>query len=133
MRRLHRTLLSAVAVMLLACWSAGCGTTSEPLPGLELNPYTVTFATEPSEPAAGKPVVLKVGVSGKDPLSKRSEISFEIKRIGTEDRKELTAEKKDEGQYEAGYTFKETGKYSVTIHVITRSVHQVVNKEVDVK
>lgn len=132
--RISRTiLLPAILLLLLGVGAAGCGTTSEPLPGLDLNPYTVTFATDPETPAAGKSTVMKVGVTGKDPLTKRSEVSFEIKKIGSEERKEIPAERKADDRFEGEFTFQEAGRYSITIHVITRTVHQVVNKELEVK
>jgi hypothetical protein len=130
----NRTLLRLTAcLLLLSVVLGGCGTTSEPLPALDLNPYTITFETDPAAPVTGAPVLLKTGVSGKEPLSKRAEISFEIKKSGSEERVEVEAERKEEGRYESRYTFKEAGKYSITVHVITRSIHQVSNKELEVK
>lgn len=133
MRPIRNIFHRAAGLLLLVVALGGCGTSSEPLPALDLNPYTITFEADPAAPAAGNPVLLKVGVTGKEPLSKRSEISFEIKKSGSDERVEVQAERKEEGRYEGKFTFKEAGKYSVTVHVITRSVHQVSNKELEVK
>lgn len=133
MTALRKAFRPAAALLVAAAVMGGCGTTSEPLPALDLNPYTITFETDPAAPAAGKPTVLKAGVTGKDPLSKRSEISFEIKKSDSDNREEVQADRKEEGRYEGKYTFKEPGKYSITVHVITRTVHQVSNKELNVE
>lgn len=121
------------AVLLLAGVISGCGTTSAPPPALDLNPYTIEFSTEPAAPAAGSAVTLRAGITGKTPLSKRSAISFEVKKVGSDNRTEVQAESKAEGRYEAKYTFKEPGTYSITVHIISSSVHQVSNKEIEVK
>lgn len=126
-----------LAVLLLAgvvVGAAGCGTTSEAPPNaFDLNPYEIEFTVDPAIPAAGKPAQLGAKITGKQPLTKRAQISFEIKKVGADPREEISAARKDEGLYSASYTFKEAAKYSVTVHVITRSVHQVSNKEIEVK
>lgn len=121
--------LAALAVLALTA----CGTTSAPPPNLDLNPYTITFATEPAAPTAGGATKLRATITGKTPLSKRAEISFEVKKVGVDERTEVKAESKGQNLFEGEYTFKESGAYSITVHVITSRIHQVSNQEITVK
>jgi hypothetical protein len=129
-----RRLWSLAGAVLAVCLVlSACGTAAAPESSLDLNPYTIDFAAAPAVPTAGAPVVLKIAVNGKAPVPKRSEIYYEIKKTGSEDRKEVPAESKGENRYEGTYTFPEAGFYTVIIHVTTRAVHQIVNQQLEVK
>lgn len=123
---------ASVVFLLLALW--GCATTEpNPQAGFNMNPYDIRVALDPNPPAAAAKASLRADISGDPPLPATAEISFEIKKLGEEQRDEVKAERKEKGVYVAGYTFKEAGAYQIVVHIITRSIHQVKSAEVQVK
>lgn len=120
--------------LLLIAALAGCATTqSNPQAGFNLNPYEIKLTTEPDPPAAGAQTMIRADVSGEPQLTTRAEISYEVKKLGSEQREDVTAERKLKGVYTANYTFKEAGTYQIVVHIVTRAIHQVKTVEITVK
>lgn len=126
-------LVAGGLIALVMALIAACGTTTVPPPRYDINPYEVELSTDPAVIASGQPVNLQVVITGEPPLTKRAEVYFDIKPVGTQDWEEVRPEMKEAGVYSGSYTFKTPGTYSVTIHIITRSVHQIVNRELEVQ
>ncbi|MDF2936019.1 MAG: hypothetical protein K0Q90_1392 [Paenibacillaceae bacterium] len=129
---LSHLLLSAGVVGLLVLL-AGCGTAAAPAPGVDLNPYTIDFSADPAVPRIGSPVALEVKVNGKEKLSKRSEVYFDLKKKDSTLELEIKAESNGDNRFAGAYTFKEAGFYEVSIHVITRTAHQTEVRQLEVK
>jgi hypothetical protein len=131
-RSFMRLLLVAAIAGLLALM-AGCGTTSAPAPGVDLNPYTIDFSADPSVPRIGSPVTLEVKVNGREKLSKRAEVYFDLKKKDSTLELEIKGENKGENRFAGSYTFKEAGFYDVSIHVVTSTAHQTEVRQLEVK
>lgn len=130
-RKWRIILALAVSAALFAL--SGCGTASGPSSSLDLNPYTVDFTADPAVPQAGAPVMLSIAINGKEPVPKNSEIYYEVKKTGTTDREKVDAKSAGGSHYQGVHTFKEAGFYDITIHVTTRSVHQIVSRQLEIK
>lgn len=122
-----------LAVGLLGLLATGCGTTAAPAPGVDLKPYTIDFSADPDVPRVGSPVTLTVKVNGKEALSKRSEVYFDLKKKDSSLELEVKAEAKGDNRFAGTYTFKEAGFYEVDIHVTTRTAHQTETRQLEVK
>ena len=133
MSRMYRICAAFLVGFGLLVIMAGCGTTGGTSQPLDLNPYTMTIGFDPAAPAPSERTVLKAEIKGKDAIPKRAEVSFDIVKKGSVGgRAEVRAGRTGEGLYEAAYTFGDSGTYSITLHIITRRVHQIENVEVEV-
>lgn len=128
-----RCLLLVAGVGGLLALMAGCGTTSAPSPGVELNPYTIDFSADPAVPQIGSAVKLEVKVNGREKLSKRSEVYFDLKKKDSPLELEIKGESAGENRFAGSYTFKEAGFYEVSIHVVTSTAHQTEVRQLEVK
>lgn len=126
----HLLLVSGISGLLLL---AGCSTTAAPAPGVDLNPYTIDFSADPAVPRIGSPTTLEVKVNGKEKLSKRSEVYFDLKKKDSTLELEIKAEAKGDNRFDGSFTFKEAGFYEVSIHVVTSTAHQTVVRQLEVK
>ena len=131
--RLFMHLLLVAGIGGLLALVAGCGTTSAPAPGVDLNPYTIDFSADPSVPRIGSPVTLEVKVNGREKLSKRAEVYFDLKKKDSTLELEIKGENKGENRFAGSYTFKEAGFYEVSIHVVTSTAHQTEVRQLEVK
>lgn len=131
--RLFMHLLLVAAIAGLLALVAGCGTTSAPAPGVELNPYTIDFSADPSVPQIGSAVKLEVKVNGREKLSKRAEVYFDLKKKDSTLELEIKGENTGENRFAGSYTFKEAGFYEVSIHVVTSTAHQTEVRQLEVK
>lgn len=131
--RLFMHLLLVAGIGGLLALVAGCGTTSAPAPGVDLNPYTIDFSADPSVPRIGSPVTLEVKVNGREKLSKRAEVYFDLKKKDSTLELEIKGANKGENRFAGSYTFKEAGFYEVSIHVVTSTAHQTEVRQLEVK
>jgi hypothetical protein len=131
--RFFMSLLLVAGFAGLLALMAGCGTTSAPAPGVDLNPYTIDFSADPSVPRIGSPVTLEVKVNGREKLSKRAEVYFDLKKKDSTLELEIKGENKGENRFAGSYTFKEAGFYDVSIHVVTSTAHQTEVRQLEVK
>lgn len=127
----HLLLVGGIAGLL--AFMAGCGTTAAPAPGVDLNPYTIDFSADPAVPRIGSPVMLEVKVNGREKLSKRSEVYYDLKKKDSPLELQIKTENKGDNRFAGSYTFKEAGFYEVSIHVITRTAHQTETRQLEVK
>ncbi|MNC69987.1 hypothetical protein D3C75_1207460 [compost metagenome] len=72
-------------------------------------------------------------MNGKEKLSKRSEVYFDLKKKDSALELEIKAESKGDNRFAGSYSFKEAGFYEVAIHVISRTAHQTVTTQLEVK
>ncbi len=128
-----RHLLLVAGIGGLLALMAGCGTTAAPAPGVDLNPYTIDFSADPAVPRLGSAVTLEVKVNGREKLSKRAEVYFDLKKKDSTLELEIKGENKGENRFAGSYTFKEAGFYEVSIHVITSTAHQTEVRQLEVK
>ncbi|USK41580.1 FixH family protein (plasmid) [Cytobacillus firmus] len=103
--------------------------TTEAVP--ELLEVSVNF---PEVIQANQEVVIEAAVTqGQEKVEDANEVKFEVKKAGQVTSEEMIAEHQGKGVYSITTTFQEAGTYSVTAHVSTRGMHNMLTKEIKVE
>ncbi|AWC33679.1 MULTISPECIES: FixH family protein [Bacillus cereus group] len=76
---------------------------------------------------------LKAHVKQKEEALTKAEVQFEIWKDGVEKHTFITAKEDNKGEYVGKYTFKESGKYKVKVHVRKGDLHEHKEETVEVK